>query len=71
MPAMLSYYVASGADVDAVYQRALACGAKGLRAPENLFYGYRAATVEDVGGNHWTICAVVDVPTSEARKLIL
>lgn len=60
MPAMLSYYVDSGAEVDATYEKALANGAKSLRAPENQFYGYRSATVEDVGGNRWTICAVVE-----------
>ncbi len=65
MPAMLSLYVDTGADVDVTYGKALANGAKSLRAPENQFYGYRSATVEDVGGNHWTICSVVEELTKE------
>jgi uncharacterized glyoxalase superfamily protein PhnB len=65
MPAMLSFYVGTGAEVDATYAKALANGANSLRAPENQFYGYRSASVEDVGGNHWTICAVVEELTRE------
>lgn len=70
MPASLSFYVASGDEVDATYKRALAHGAKSLMEPANQFYGYRSATIQDVGGNKWTICAVVETLTKaeiEAR----
>jgi PhnB protein len=65
MPAMVSFYVDSGAEVDVTYGKALAHGATSLRAPENQFYGYRSATVEDAGGNRWTICAVIEDLTKE------
>lgn len=65
MPASLSLYVDDGDQVDIVYKKAVAAGAVGEMEPKNQFYGYRSATVRDVGGNRWTICAIVEQLTQE------
>lgn len=62
MPAMLGLYVA---DCDAAYARALAAGATSLEAPKDMFYGYRTARVQDVGGNKWAIQQVVELLSKE------
>jgi PhnB protein len=52
MPFHMHMYVP---DVVAVYSRALAAGAKSLRAPKDEPYGDRAATVADAFGNYWSL----------------
>ncbi len=70
-PGSFSLYVDDGPTVDATYARALAEGAVVLRPPADQFYGYRSATVQDPGGNQWTICAVVErlTPDEIARRM--
>ncbi|MDH6150143.1 putative glyoxalase superfamily protein PhnB [Paraburkholderia sp. WSM4179] len=42
-------------DVDAVYARALAAGAKSLSEPQDQFWGDRFAQVEDIDGYRWAL----------------
>ena len=51
-PAAFHVYVT---DVDAVFERAMAAGAKSLGVPEDRPYGERAGFVEDAFGNNWYI----------------
>jgi len=56
-------------DVDAVYSRALAAGAKGTRPPADQFYGDRAATLVDPFGHRWFLATrVSEVPIDEMEK---
>jgi PhnB protein len=61
MPAALSFYVDDGAAVDATFKAALAAGAKEIEPPRDQPWGYRSASIEDPGGNRWSICAVVEL----------
>ena len=51
-PCMVHVYVP---DCDAVYARALRCGATSVQEPTSQFYGDRTAGVCDPGGNRWWI----------------
>ena len=44
----------SDADVDAVFERAVAAGATVVRKPEDQDYGGRACTLRDPEGNQWS-----------------
>src|SRR5687768_8632998 len=62
----LSLYVE---DVDSVFERALAAGAKSVRPVENQFYGDRSGQFEDPFGHRWSIAThVEDVPPDEMEK---
>jgi PhnB protein len=55
--------------VDAVFQRAIAAGAKELRAVQNQFYGDRSGTLQDPFGHVWTISThVEDIAPEEMHR---
>jgi len=56
-------------DVDDVYQRAMAAGAKEIAPLANQFYGDRSAQFEDPFGHRWNVAShVEDVPPEEMEK---
>ena len=56
-------------DVDAVFKKAVAAGAKGSRQPENMFYGDRIGSVTDRWGNTWSIAThIEDVAPEEMKR---
>jgi PhnB protein len=56
-------------DVDAVFEKALASGAKSLRAVENQFYGDRSGQFEDPFGHRWNVAThVEDVDDDEMAR---
>jgi len=65
-PVTLSVYVE---DVDAVFDRAIAAGAKSLRPLKNEFYGDRSGQFEDPFGHHWSVAShVEDVSPEEMER---
>ena len=65
-PVGLSVYVE---DVDDVYARAIAAGAKPLAPLDNKFYGDRAGQFEDPFGHWWNVAThVEDVPPDEMAR---
>jgi PhnB protein len=65
-PVSLMLYVA---DVDAVWSKAIAAGAKELRPVQNQFYGDRTGTLQDPFGHVWTVGThVEDVSPEEMER---
>ena len=65
-PCLLCMYVE---DTDAYYHRAMAAGAKTVRAPETMFYGDRTAgVVTSTGMQWWFMTHVEDVSTEELER---
>src|SRR3954464_15361931 len=56
-------------DVDSVFKRTVAAGARSVRPPENMFYGDRMGGVTDPWGNFWSIGThVEDVSPAEMER---
>ena len=65
-PVTISLYLP---DVDGVWEKAMAAGAKELRPPTDQFYGDRTAQFEDPWGHRWNIGThVEDVSPEEMEK---
>ncbi|MBA2654807.1 MAG: VOC family protein [Gammaproteobacteria bacterium] len=56
-------------DVDNVFAKALACGAKEIRPLTNMFYGDRSGTIEDISGHQWTISTHIEDVTPEEMEV--
>jgi PhnB protein len=56
-------------DVDVVYARALAAGARGQAEPRDMFWGDRFASLKDPFGHEWSIAThVEDVSPEDMQK---
>jgi PhnB protein len=56
-------------NVDEVFKRAVAAGAKELQPIKDQFYGDRSGTLQDPFGHVWTLSThVEDVPPEEMRR---
>lgn len=52
-------------DVDAVYKRAIECGAKSKMEVADMFWGDRYGKIEDPFGHHWSIATHIKDMTHE------
>lgn len=59
-PSQLTVYLDSADEVTKAFDRAIRAGAKSLEEPTVKPWGYHSGCVSDVGGNRWTICAIVE-----------
>ncbi len=65
-PVTVAVYVE---DVDQVFSRAVAAGAKSIRPVEDQFYGDRAGQFEDPFGHRWNVATRVEnVPSEELHR---
>jgi PhnB protein len=65
-PLSLYLYVEN---VDQAYRRALEAGAQSLMAVEDMFWGDRTGTVQDLFGYHWTLAThIKDVTPQELQQ---
>jgi uncharacterized glyoxalase superfamily protein PhnB len=65
-PVALMHYVK---DVDAVFARAVASGAKALNPPADQFWGDRMARIQDPFGHRWSIAThKVDLTRAQMKK---
>jgi PhnB protein len=56
-------------DVDSIVQKAVAAGAKIIRAVDNMFYGDRSGTLEDPFGHKWSVSThIEDVSLAQMKK---
>jgi PhnB protein len=56
-------------DVDDVFERAIAAGARAVQPVEDKFYGDRSGTFEDPFGHHWNVAThVEDVSEDEMSR---
>ncbi|MCY7410402.1 MAG: VOC family protein [Chitinophagales bacterium] len=68
-PAMSGMLYLYAEDCDALYKKALECGATSLREPTNEFYGDRSCGVMDAAGNQWWIAThIEDVSPEEMSQ---
>ncbi|MBA2481587.1 MAG: VOC family protein [Planctomycetes bacterium] len=61
-PSAIHLYVG---DVDAVFARAIAAGAKEVRAPADMPWGHRFAMITDPAGHTWSIATPMVEPDSK------
>lgn len=64
-PVKLNLEIADPADIDAVWERALANGADGQRPPEMQPYGHRMCAFGDPFGHQWMIQSAISQPTDD------
>jgi len=56
------------ANVDALFQQAVAAGAKTLMPPTDMFWGDRYGQLEDPFGHRWSIATHTEDPTPEQMR---